>query len=389
MPLADELLGVDAVLALTDVLEAATPGTTADRVRATTTTIPDLALRDRAHLVKDALLADVPGTLDDLGAVVRRCLEDDRLSGWMVWPVTEAVSARALDDGSDAALDAALALQAALTGRLTAEFAVRPLLSRDLDRSLAAALRWTTSDDEHVRRLASEGTRRYLPWGAQVAGLMADPTVTLPILDALYRDESEYVRRSVANHLNDLSRKNPEVTVETARRWLATPAHAGSDTEADTAAGSAGAGPESTTLPLVRHALRTLVKRGDADALALLGFAPSPDVSVVDLELDAPQVRVGDTLGFSAVLRNDGSTSARVVVDYVVHHRKANGSLTTKVFKLTTTDLAPAAELRLARRHSFKVITTRRYHPGEHAIELQVNGVAGGRVTFDLLPATD
>lgn len=383
MPLADDLLGVEAVLALADVLETASPGTTAQHVRATTAAVPSLALRDRAHLVKDALLTDVPGTLDDLGAVVHRCLDDDRLAGWMVWPVTEAVSARALDDGSAAALDTALDLQAALTGRLTAEFAVRPLLSHDLDRSLAAALRWTTSDDEHVRRLASEGTRRYLPWGTQVAGLMADPTVTLPILDALYRDESEYVRRSVANHLNDLSRKNPEVTVATARRWLAAPAHVGTGTDA------AGAGPESTTLPLVRHALRTLVKRGEPEALALLGFAPSPDVSVVELELDAPAVRVGDALGFSAALRNDGTTAARVVVDYVVHHRKANGSQTIKVFKLTTADLAPGAELRLARRHSFKVITTRRYHPGEHAIELQVNGVAGGRVTFDLLPGID
>ena len=107
----------------------------------------------------------------------------------------------------------------------------------------------------------------------------------------------------------------------------------------------------------------------------------------VILVLDATTVRVGGTLGFTAELRNDGPAAARVIVDYVVHHRKANGSQTTKVFKLTTADLAPGGSLRLARRHSFKIITTRRYHPGAHAIELQVNGVAGGRVDFDLLPA--
>lgn len=366
MPFADELLGSDAVLGLAAVLESTVPGTPAPHVRAAADALAPLALRDRAHLVKDAILVDVPGTVDDLAALVHRCLDDDRFVGWMIWPVTEAVSARAVGDGSGPALDTALDLQAALTGRLTAEFAVRPLLSVDLDRSLAAALRWTQSEDEHVRRLASEGTRRHLPWGTQVAGLSADPTVTLPILDALYRDDSEYVRRSVANHLNDLSRAAPEVTVATARRWLAAP--------------------EPTTLPLVRHALRTLVKRGDPDALELLGFAPSPDV-VADLVLDATTVRVGDTLGFTAELRNDGPAAARVIVDYVVHHRKANGSQTTKVFKLTTADLAPGGSLRLARRHSFKIITTRRYHPGAHAIELQVNGVAAGRVDFDLLPA--
>lgn len=366
MPLADELLGVETVIGLVAVLETSAPATSFESVRATTSTVPSLALRDRAHLVKDALLADVPGTVDDLASLVRRCLEDESFTGWMIWPVTEAVSARAIADGTTAALDTALDLQAALTGRLTAEFAVRPLLTRDLDRSLAAARRWTTSDDEHVRRLASEGTRRHLPWGTQVPGLTADARVTLPILDALYRDDSEYVRRSVANHLNDLSRKDPAVTVETAGRWLADPA--------------------PTTLPLVRHALRTLVKRGDPEALALLGFAPTPHVTV-DLTLDAHEVRVGERLGFTAEVTNDGSAPARVVVDYVVHHLKANGSQTTKVFKLTTADLAPGERLRLARAHSFKVITTRRYHPGTHAIELQVNGVPGGRVDFDLLDA--
>lgn len=366
MPFADELLGSDAVLGLVAVIEAAAPGTTATNVRASADSLAALALRDRAHLVKDAILADVPGTVDDLAVLVRRCLADDCFTGWMVWPVTEAVSARAITTGSDAALDTALDLQAALTGRLTAEFAVRPLLSYDLDRSLAAALRWTTSDDEHVRRLASEGTRRHLPWGTQVAGLSADPTVTLPILDALYRDESEYVRRSVANHLNDLSRKDPGVAVETARRWLGAPT--------------------PTTLPLVRHALRTLVKRGDTEALALLGFAPTPEV-VADLALDATEVRVGDTLALTAEVHNGGVAAARVVVDYVVHHRKANGTQTTKVFKLTTADIGPGETLRLVRRHSFKVITTRRYHPGTHAVELQVNGVTAGRRDFELLPA--
>ena len=366
MPFADELLGVDAVLGLAAVLEAAAPGRTFERVRATTATVPSLALRDRAHLVKDALLADVPGTVEDLADLVRGSLHDDTFTGWMIWPVTEAVSARAVADGSGAALDTALDLQAELTGRLTAEFALRPLLTHDLDRSVAAALRWTASEDEHVRRLASEGTRRHLPWGTQVPALTADARVTLPILDALYRDDSEYVRRSVANHLNDLSRTDPDVTVETAARWLADPA--------------------PSTPGLVRHALRTLVKRGDPDALALLGYGPAPDVRA-DLALDAREVRVGERLGFSAEVRNDGSAPARVVVDYVVHHRKANGSLTTKVFKLTTAELAPGQSLRLARQHSFKVITTRRYHPGAHAIELQVNGVTGGRADFELLPA--
>lgn len=367
MPAADELIGPHAVDELVAVASQAAPGEPLAQLRACAPLLTPLGLRDRAHAIKDALLTDLPGDAPSFEAFVRRCLLDDRFSGWMVWPVAEAVTARALDDHDPSrteTFDAALALLAAVTGRLTAEFAIRPLLDRDLDRALAAARTWTAHPDEHVRRLASEGTRRYLPWGTRVPGLMTNPRLTLPILHALYRDPSEYVRRSVANHLNDLSRTDPDVVVETAGRWLAHP--------------------DAHTDRLVRHALRTLVKKGDPHALALLGFGPVPDVQVDGPRLGATSVSVGSTLGFDVTLHNTGAGPARVVVDYVVHHRKANGTQTPKVFKITSTTIPPGGRLALSRRHSFKVITTRRYHPGGHAIELQVNGVPSGRATFTL-----
>jgi hypothetical protein len=214
-----------------------------------------------------------------------------------------------------------------------------------------------------VRRLASEGTRPYLPWAVRVPEILARPGITVPVLDALYRDESDYVRRSVANHLNDLSRDHPELVVATAGRWLAEPA--------------------PTTPALVRHALRTLVKRGDPGALELLGFGPAT------LEIDGPvlaaaTVPFDGTVRFTAAVRNVGAEQARLSIDYVVHHRKANGSQTAKTFKLTTRTLAPGEELEISRDHSFRPITTRRYYPGPHAVALQVNGVATDRVAFEL-----
>ena len=373
MPAADELIGPDVVSELVEVTSRAAPGAPLQHLHACGPALAPLGLRDRAHTLKDALLADVPGDAGALEAVVRRCLLNPRFTGWMVWPVAEAVSARALDDRGTTAtetFDAALTLLADITGRLTAEFAIRPLLTHDLDRALATITTWTTHPDEHVRRLASEGTRRYLPWGTRVPGLMTDATLTVPILDALYRDESEYVRRSVANHLNDLSRTDAAVVVETAGRWLAHP--------------------DANTGRLVRHALRTLVKKGDLGALALLGFGPVPGIRVDGPHLTSATVTVGGALGFSATVHNAGASPARVVVDYVVHHRKANGTQTPKVFKITATTIPAGGTLPLARRHSFKVITTRRYHPGEHAIEVQVNGVPSGRAPFVVLaPSAD
>jgi 3-methyladenine DNA glycosylase AlkC len=259
---------------------------------------------------------------------------------------------------------------AELTGLLTAEFAIRTLLRHDLDRALATIRTWTTSDDADVRRLASEGTRPYLPWSVRVPEILRRPGVTVPVLDALHRDPSEDVRRSVANHLNDLSRDHPGLVVEVAARW-----RSGSDDDPDTAR-------------LVRHGLRTLIKRGDPGALALLGFSADAATLVVDgPALDRAVVAIGESVGFHATVRNTGDSPARLAIDYVVHHRKAGGGRTAKTFKLTTATLQPGERLEVRREHSFRVITTRRYHPGPHAIALQVNGVVTDRAEFELTAA--
>ncbi len=132
---------------------------------------------------------------------------------------------------------------------MTGGFAIRRLLAADLDRALAVVRTWTAHPDEHVRRLASEGTRPYLPWAVRVPALRARPAATIPLLDALYRDPHEYVRRSVANHLNDLARHAPDAVLETAAGWLAEP--------------------DANTAWVVRHGLRTLVKKANPGALAL------------------------------------------------------------------------------------------------------------------------
>jgi hypothetical protein len=196
-----------------------------------------------------------------------------------------------------------------------------------------------------------------------VPALLDRPELTLPILHALYRDDSEYVRRSVANHLNDLSRRHGDLVVATAAGWLAEP--------------------DRHTPRLVRHALRSLVKQGHPGALALLGFAPAT-VEVIGPVTEAGEVPFGGELAFSATVINTGSAPATLAIDYVVHHRKADGRQTGKTFKLTTATLAPGERLALQRRHSFRAITTRRYHPGAHAVELQVNGVRSGRADFVL-----
>lgn len=321
-------------------------------------------LRQRLDIVRDALLADLPSSYDETAAVVRAAFDDPELTGWMLWPVSEAIVARALASGVDRDFDDAMAMLALLTTRLTGEFAIRGMLDARLDRALEIAQRWTADEDAHVRRLASEGTRPHLQWGKGVPALRRQPGVTRPIVDALYRDESEVVRRSVANHVNDLSRDDPDLAADIVGSWLDEP--------------------DANTPRVARHALRTLVKRGHPKALALLGF------SGAHFDVDGPvlsslEVPLGDALGFTARVTNTGQETARASIDFVLHFRKARGTLAPKVFKLTSRSIEPGETVEIAKSYSFRPRTTRTFHPGEHAIELQVNGRAYGRAAFELV----
>ncbi|WP_415972751.1 DNA alkylation repair protein [Rhodococcus sp. 077-4] len=364
MPFADELIGPDAARTLFRTMHTAAPNADLSVLRGAADQLGPLALRVRADLLRDALLSGLPGNYAEFARIIRLAAEDPDLQGWSIWPVTSAVAMKAVDEQTDAAFDDGLTLLAELTGRLTSEFAIRTFLRADLDRSLAIALEWTRSSDAHVRRLASEGTRPYLPWSVRVPEILLRPGVTVPILDELYRDDSDYVRRSVANHLNDFSRDVPDLVVSTASRWLESP--------------------DANTDQLVRHALRTVIKNGHRDALALLGFAPA-DLEVTGPSVEIAELRIGESLRFEASIRNVGTEPAKLAIDYIVHHTKANGGVTGKTFKLTTKTIAPGESIDVGRQHSFRALTTRKYYPGPHAIELQINGVSSGRAEFVLV----
>ncbi|HEX7349851.1 DNA alkylation repair protein [Brachybacterium sp.] len=379
MPFADEMIDRGTALDLADALGTVAPGASTAALRKAAESLSELGLRERVDALRAAMLQDFGGTYPDLAQVVRRAIREvPGFRGWMIWPVSTAVAEAAAADGSREATADALALLAELTGLLTSEFAVRTLLRHDLEQALDQALEWTGSPDEHVRRLASEGTRPYLPWAVRVPQLTAAPGLTIPILEALHRDPSEYVRRSVANHLNDLSRDDPALVVTTAARWL----EASGDSEARTAQTALTV---QSTQKLVRHGLRTLLKRGDPAALALLGFPDPADALEVDgPHLDRARLEVGESIELRASVRNTGAEPVRLMIDYVVHHATAKGTQSTKTFKLTTASLEPGQELAVRKSHSFRPLTTRRYHDGPHAISLQINGVASGRQEFHL-----
>ncbi|MBC8407083.1 MAG: DNA alkylation repair protein [Planctomycetes bacterium] len=278
------------------------------------------------------------------------------LRGFAAWAVIDFVGEYGLKEPE-------LSLRALpeMTSYFSAEFAVRPFLIHHEKLALRHMKKWASHKNEHVRRLASEGSRPILPWGIRLPSLLAEPEKVLPILQQLPNDPSNYVRRSVANHMNDISKNHPQWMIAQLKKW------------------------GGTELPWIRHGLRTLVKSGHAEVWPLLGYAPDLKVKVVRFEVKPKQIRVGEEITVIAEFELQQSTEAPVVVDYGLHLVRANGSRSLKVFKWKNTTLSPKVSTSFKKRHSFKPVTTRKYYPGTHQLDVQINGRVLARVEFDLV----
>lgn len=244
----------------------------------------------------------------------------------------------------------------------SAEFAVRPFIAADQKRALKTMHRWTADADEKVRRLASEGSRPRLPWGMQLKSLVRDPEPTGVILEALKVDASLFVRRSVANHLNDITKDHPERVMARLETW---------DLQSE---------------PLrwiAKHACRTLIKRGHPRALKLFGFGKKAELEAT-LKLSPAQLTLGDRLQITAEITSTAAKPQRLAIDYVIHYVKARGAAFEKVFKWTEIDLPAHDSLVLTKSQVIRDFTTRKHHPGHHRVELQINGARMAAAGFDL-----
>lgn len=246
----------------------------------------------------------------------------------------------------------------------SSEFAIREFLRRDLSRTLAVMETWSRDPDEHVRRLASEGCRPRLPWSFKLRELIADPSPALPILHNLRADPSLYVRKSVANHLNDITKDHPDWVLERIAKWDLT---------------------DDRTAWIAKRALRTLIKQGDRRALGVIGAGRKAEVAVETFTLSPGRVQLGSALALSLRLKSVSSRAQKLVVDYAIHYVKQSGATTKKVFKWKETSIDPGESLELIKRQRIQDFTTRKHHPGRHRVEVLVNGEVLGEQAFDLV----
>ncbi|BDS12873.1 DNA alkylation repair protein [Aureispira anguillae] len=331
--------------------------------------LASLAFKERANLIAQELHEFLPTDFAEGGQILLDAFGDELGSSetakdnvFLYMPYGVYVSWYGLEEKD---FELATQFLYEMTKRFSAEFAIRPFLEKYPSRMLKKMEQWVKDDNQHVRRLVSEGTRPRLPWAPRVTVYDDNYSVIIALLATLRNDPELYVRRSVANHLNDLTKDRKELVIQTLEKWN-----------------------KKTTAQIewiTKHALRTLVKAGNSNALKLLGFSDSPQVEIGNFKVHQNELKLGEKLEFSFEINSKTSELQPLIVDYIIYFKKANGMQSPKVFKLKILDLAGNKSIKIQKKQLFKHFSTRILYEGEHAVELQINGQSYGRKAFELV----
>ena len=341
-------------------------------ISSATKNLDALELKERSLQITQIMISHLPVHFEKAGEIMLSSLGtelDDDLSagavdsqgiaGWAIMPMAHYVGLQ-----GQGHFDLSMTLLKEMTKRCSSEFGIRFFLLESTEKTLSVLKGWTTDGNHHVRRLVSEGTRPRLPWAMRLPMFIEEPSPVIDLLERLKDDDKEYVRRSVANNLNDIAKDHPDKVARIAGRWLN------------------NAGKERKKL--VRHGCRTLIKKGHEETLKALGYE-SPQIGQASINIKTGQVKFGTFLEFTFSMTSLSHKEQALIIDYIIHHQKANGRTSPKVFKWRDTLLRAGKKLSITKKHAIKKITTRVYYPGLHKIEVMVNGVLVAEDEFELI----
>lgn len=255
-----------------------------------------------------------------------------------------------------------------ITQFTSCEFVTHAFIAQYPEKMMKQMLIWSKHPHWGVRRLASEGCRPRLPWAMALPDLKANPAPIIPILENLKNDPSRFVRLSVANNLNDIAKDNPQMVIDLAKRWK------GESEEVDW---------------IIKHGCRTLLKQGNQEVMELFGFDAVKNISIKNFQIAAPEVKIGDSLEFSFDVLNKNNKKAKIRLEYGVYYQKANGTLAKKVHKISEKEYAENSTTHIIRKHSFRVVTTRKLHLGLHQVAVIINGKEFEKHDFELIKDSD
>lgn len=323
--------------------------------------ISDLSFSERNLQIAAALKKCLPANFEKAVEVILKSqtneIDSEELEGrdgFIVMPQTLFISDNGMEN-----LELSLHALEEMTKRFTSEFAIRFFIRNHREFTLSKMKEWAVHPNCHIRRLASEGSRPRLPWGMRLNEFIKDPNPVLEILEIMKFSPERLVQRSIANNLNDISKDNPEAVIKTLKKWQE----------------------DGVDNWLINHALRTLFKQGNPDALKLSGFDPEAEIHIKNFKVLTETVEFGNSLEFEFDV--ESPQRQIVMIDYVIHHMKANGTLSPKVFKMAKK--AVSGHSKAYKKHPIKPITTRKYYPGRHLVQIQVNGKVCAESEFTLV----
>lgn len=323
--------------------------------------LEQLELKDRVKLITLNLHQNLDLPYKKVAKILIASLKSDKnhsgIDGFLTWPIAQLIETYGLHD-----FDTSFNVLYEVTQRFTAEFAIRPFLEKDPNYVYQKLFSWMNDKNPHIRRLCSEGTRPNLPWGMKVKNL--DLAKNLKILKALRSDNEKYVQKSVANHLNDISRINKKLMIQTCIEWSKLK--------------------NKNTDWIIRHASRSLLKSGDKEILQLHGYKKNHHVKVSTFKLDSKKIIEGENLNLKIKLINQSSKTQKIIIDYVIYFLRSNNSHSKKVFRIKDMQIKKEEILVISKSVSFRKVTTRKHYEGNHFISIQVNGVESSKIKFEL-----
>ncbi len=330
---------------------------------------PFLELKERIYHIRDELKTHLPDDfqtavkilLDSLPQELDSSKSDDDFGDFIYAPFGEYIS---LYGCSEENVDFSLMALGEITKRFSVEMAIRDFINSFEDKTLQMLKEYSFSHNYHQRRLSSEALRPKLPWAKKID---IDYKTPISILDNLYSDKTRFVTRSVANHLNDISKIDPSLVIDTLKRWQKTDRQAKKEMEF-----------------IINHSLRTLIKTGDKKTMEFLGYRQNPSIKIDNFSLANDKIVIGEALEFCFDIKAE--EKERLIVDYIIHFKTKNGSLSPKVHKLKKLEIEKDGSINISKNHPFKAnMTTRKLYLGAHKIELQINGKVYTCAKFDLI----
>tara|TARA_Y100000766_G_scaffold218436_1_gene190386 strand:- start:1689 stop:2807 length:1119 start_codon:yes stop_codon:yes gene_type:complete len=323
-------------------------------------------LKDRANNIAEALVEFLPADYETSADIIKSTFKplkknQNNWNDFFLMPYAIYVEKKGCKKEY---LTTSFDLLKAITMRFTSEFSIRTFLVNFPKATFKVLHEWARDENPNVRRLASEGCRPRLPWAREIKSFKKNPKFCIELLQILRNDDSKYVQKSVANHMNDITKDNLELALIVLDNWKKEN--------------------NKNTNWIVRHALRSEIKKGNPKALKIEGYSLDPQIEISNFFLSSNKIKIGDSIDLSFTITNKGGTVENLIIDYICYFIKSNGKTSSKTFKISRKKLQKKEYIIIKKSHSFKPLSTRKIYAGKHKITLFINGKIFNEKSFEL-----